>query len=199
MSIVGYYDSLPIEIWREISLVQWDTYKIAIRLNKTLNELLKHEDVMVKFAVYCFNFTTLYEGWILPDSTWLVQYQHIPNAVNVYKKGKLVKRYEYVHEYIGSNTWAWGITHMSRYHYVKNIRRYQERVEWFYGTITITRIKYQGKIEIAKDTYESNKSSILHYSALHGTSIGLNVRDHGFIWKINCDKFFIYNNWPISK
>ncbi|SME65149.1 Hypothetical protein FSTVST1_448 [Faustovirus ST1] len=133
-----------------------------------------------------------YHGWILPNSKWFLRFENTPNSTSIYKKGKLIKTYGYSTIYTGDDSYAYEINIVTRYYYHNGIRKYKECIDRRYSIQTITRVEYRGKIEIARDTYSSDKSTVVHYNALYGTNIGKKNPDGSLSWAIKCGKFFIY-------
>jgi hypothetical protein len=192
---ISYYEALPIEIWCEIGLSHWAAYKVALRVNKTLNLLLRDVDIKARFATYVFNWSSLTHGWILPDGNWIRKYNFYHAGVNIYKNNKLVKTYVYNNirdEYVDVET-------ITRYYSSPNGYKYQEYVDWRYTIPFMIRKQHKKKVQIAKDVYEANKSTILHYHNSHDISISRDVVKYGFEWKVKCEEFFVYDKLPYKR
>ncbi|AMN84392.1 hypothetical protein D5a_00495 [Faustovirus] len=205
-----YYNTLPIEIWREICLTQWDTYKIAIRLNKTLNELLKHEDIKALFAVYydsgadmltCKQQDTVVQGWKIPsESLWLVKYsQMIPFEMHIWKQMMFVKKIKYsmITEYPNKTIYC-NIAESTRYHHVSDNCMLAEHVEYYYGKLKkIVRSRYINGLEVMRDEYITSTGMITHYGSpdrIPPEGFTSRHTRHGAVWRIVHPSFFIFKS-----
>jgi hypothetical protein len=205
---LDWYTVLPNEIWREIGMVQWTTYKVALRINKTLNLMLRDVDIKARFATYCDSLSNIhiipYCGWLLPDSKWLIYYKLTNSwSVDIWKKGQLVKQYIYEkastwdrQEEFGSTnanvSRYWKITDISRYLRIDN-SMYRELIHLQDGVVAVyTREKYVSGNVVEYDTYLSGTSTIQHYSALDGTRPTTDVAKSGFKWYVNYKTWFLF-------
>ncbi|QJX71253.1 hypothetical protein F-LCD7_0004 [Faustovirus] len=196
---VMWYDMLPREIWAEIGMANWMAYKVAIRLNKALNAMLRDVDIKARYAAKVDCEMPKYGGWVMPDSNWLMKYKIIGNEVYIRKKDKLVKQYQWRYVSWSDNSeiiddYFMELIDMKRYHYGRNKLTWRERVRMISGYLIVVRTGYRGQMKLERDTYNSHEATISHYSVLFGTTIGPSVIKSGYDWRVKCPGFFIWFN-----
>lgn len=207
---MDYYKALPIEIWREICIVHWDAYIRAIRLNKTLNELLKREDIKALFAVYydsgadmltCKQQDTIVQGWKIPnESLWLVKYsQIIPFEIHIWKQTSFVKKIKYsvVTEYPDRILYC-TIIESTRYQHVSDNCMLVEHVEYIYGGLKkIVRSRHINGLEVMRDEYNTSTGMIIHYGSpdrIPPKGFTSRHTRHGAAWLIVHPSFFKFKS-----
>ncbi|SME65150.1 Hypothetical protein FSTVST1_449 [Faustovirus ST1] len=195
MALVNYFEVLPIEIWREIGTSQWSTYVAALKVNKTLNELLKQVDVKKQFTIYHDKRTCERRpgsfGWILPDNKWFIEHLIMtPYEVQIYKKKELVKKIKYStinHYQLGCMYYKF--IEIIRYHYTGPNSMLMECVAFDdIGIKRITRSKWLGNTELARDDYNA-LTGMMTITGENSTLIR-----HGAAWSITHPEFFIFNH-----
>ncbi|QJX71767.1 hypothetical protein F-M6_0004 [Faustovirus] len=197
---VMWYDMLPREIWAEIGMADWMTYKVAVRLNKALNAMLRDVDIKTRYAAKVDEIEEkdgliVYYGWQMPDSSWLIKYKRRTYSVEICERGKLKKSYNFSHIYrMWADDMIWEIHDIVRYHYQDGYCRFKERIEQMHGQMIVIRIEYRNRVEIARDTYYTDRSTILHRSVANGTWRGRDIATYGFEWRIKCPGFFVWFN-----